>query len=71
VLKRFEYRRLERLERGVVLEYLRRMSHYSRAQLPRQAARRGSIPVAHWYNLRGSARHCLALNKPASCSYLL
>ena len=39
VLKRFDYRCLKRAERGVVLEYLQRMSGYSRAQVTRLVSR--------------------------------
>jgi len=39
VLKRFDYRRLARSERGPVLAYLQRLSGYSRAQITRLVAR--------------------------------
>ncbi len=39
VLKRFDYRCLGRAERGVVLEYVQRMSGYSRAQVTRLVSR--------------------------------
>ncbi len=39
VLRRFEYRRLARSERGPVLAYLQRLSGYSRAQITRLVAR--------------------------------
>lgn len=39
VLRRFDYRCLGRAERGVVLEYLQRMSGYSRAQVTRLVSR--------------------------------
>jgi transposase InsO family protein len=39
VLKRFEYARLARAERGCVLAYLQRLSGYSRAQITRLVAR--------------------------------
>jgi transposase InsO family protein len=39
VLRRFEYRRLGRAERGAVLAYLQRLSGYSRAQLTRLVGR--------------------------------
>ncbi len=38
VLKRFEYRRLKRCDRGVMLVYLQRLSGYSRAQVKRLVA---------------------------------
>lgn len=38
VLKRFEYRRLKRCDRGVMLVYLQRLSGYSRAQIKRLVA---------------------------------
>ncbi len=39
VLKRFDYPRRNKRERGVLLAYLRRTSGYSRAQLTRLVAR--------------------------------
>ena len=39
VLKRFDYRCLGRAERGVLLEYVQRMSGYSRAQVTRLVSR--------------------------------
>jgi hypothetical protein len=39
VLKRFDYPRLKKAERGVVLAYLRRTSGYSRPQITRLVAR--------------------------------
>ena len=39
VLRRFEYRRLARSERGPVLAYLQRLSGYSRAQITRLVSR--------------------------------
>ena len=39
VLLRFDYRRLKRCDRGVVLAYLQRLSGYSRAQITRLVAR--------------------------------
>jgi hypothetical protein len=39
VLRRIDYRQLKRLERGVVLGYLRRLSGYSRAQVTRLVSR--------------------------------
>ena len=39
VLRRFEYGRLKRPDRGVVLVYLQRLSGYSRAQLTRLVSR--------------------------------
>jgi len=39
VLKRFDYAQRTRLERGILLRYLRLTSHYSRAQLNRLVAR--------------------------------
>ncbi|MGH6638945.1 MAG: integrase [Polaromonas sp.] len=39
VLKRFDYRRCSKMERGVVLAYLRRTSGYSRPQITRLVAR--------------------------------
>jgi transposase InsO family protein len=39
VLKRFAYRGLARVERGAVLEYVQRMSGYSRAQVTRLVSR--------------------------------
>ena len=39
VLRRFEYRRLARGDRGLVLAYLQRLSGYSRAQVTRLVAR--------------------------------
>ena len=39
VLRRFEYRRLARRDRGPVLAYLQRLSGYSRAQITRLVAR--------------------------------
>ena len=39
MLQRFEYRRLARSERGVVLAYLQRLSGYGRAQITRLVAR--------------------------------
>ena len=39
VLRRFDYRRLARHERGTVLAYLRRLSGYSRAQVTRLVSR--------------------------------
>lgn len=39
VLKRFDYRRLKRADRGAVLSYLQRLSSYSRAQVTRLVAR--------------------------------
>ena len=38
VLRRFEYRRLSRGDRGPVLAYLQRLSGYSRAQVKRLVA---------------------------------
>jgi len=39
VLRRFSYRRLKRAERGVLLQYLQKLSGYSRAQVTRLVAR--------------------------------
>ena len=39
VLKRFDYRRLARADRGAVLAYLQRLSGYSRAQITRLVSR--------------------------------
>ena len=39
VLRRFEYRRLARGDRGPVLAYLQRLSGYSRAQITRLVSR--------------------------------
>lgn len=39
VLRRLDYRRLDRAERGVVLAYVQRLSGYSRAQVTRLVAR--------------------------------
>jgi transposase InsO family protein len=54
VLKRFDYLARSKLDRGVVLSYLRRTSGYSRAQLTRlvgrwQANRLASTPLAKRY----------------------
>ena len=54
VLKRFDYLARSKLDRGVVLSYLRRTSGYSRAQLTRlvgrwQANRLASMPLAKRY----------------------
>ena len=54
VLKRLDYRRLGKPERGVVLAYLRRTSGFSRAQLTRLVARwienrLAAIPLAKRY----------------------
>ena len=51
VLLRFDYRRLKRCDRGVVLAYLQRLSGYSRAQITRLVARwvggkRGSVRIS-------------------------
>ena len=42
VLKRFDYRRLARADRGAVLAYLQRLSGYSRAQITRLVSRWGA-----------------------------
>ena len=39
VLKRFDYRGLDRADRGPVLAYLQRLSGYSRAQITRLVSR--------------------------------
>jgi transposase InsO family protein len=50
VLKRFDYRRLARAERGPVLAYLQRLSGYSRAQITRLVSRwdAGKALVKHY-----------------------
>ena len=55
VLRRLEYRRLPRSERGPVLAYLRRLSGYSRAQITRLVSRwGGGKPLVKNY---GAPRH--------------
>ncbi len=54
VLKRFDYRRLPKRQRGVVLRYLKRTSGYSRAQITRLVAqwtdnRLAPVPLAKRY----------------------
>ena len=54
VLKRLDYRRLGKAERGVVLTYLRRTSGYSRSQITRLVARwiknrLAAVPLAKRY----------------------
>lgn len=54
VLKRFDYRQCSKMERGVVLAYLRRTSGYSRPQITRLVARwdenrRAAVPLAKRY----------------------
>ena len=51
VLRRFDYRRLGRAERGVVLVYVQRLSGYSRAQVTRLVARwRSGKPLTKNYH---------------------
>jgi hypothetical protein len=55
VLKRFDYRRRNKRERGVLLRYLRRTSGYSRAQLTRlvsrwHANRKAATPLSKRYS---------------------
>ena len=58
VLRRFEYRRLSRGDRGPVLAYLQRLSGYSRAQVTRLVARWiGGKPLVKNY---GEPKHAFA-----------
>jgi transposase InsO family protein len=58
VLKRFEYRRLARSDRGPVLAYLQRLSGYSRAQITRLVSRwDGGKPLVKNY---GAPQHAFA-----------
>ena len=58
VLRRFEYRRLPRADRGPVLAYLQRLSGYSRAQVTRLVARWiGGKPLLKNY---GAPKHAFA-----------
>ena len=58
VLRRFEYRRLPRGERGPVLTYLQRLSGYSRAQITRLVSRwDGGKPLVKQYR---SPQHAFA-----------
>ena len=58
VLRRFEYRRLGRAERGPVLAYLQRLSGYSRAQITRLVSRwDGGKPLVKNY---GAPQHAFA-----------
>ena len=49
VLKRFDYPRQGKREKGVLLKYLRHTSGYSRAQITRL--------IAHWYTNRLAPHH--------------
>ncbi|HYN63638.1 MAG TPA: transposase family protein [Candidatus Limnocylindrales bacterium] len=58
VLKRFDYRRLPRADRGPVLAYLQRLSGYSRAQITRLVSRwDGGKPLVKNY---GAPQHAFA-----------
>ncbi len=58
VLKRFDYRRLARADRGPVLAYLQRLSGYSRAQITRLVSRwDGGKPLVKNY---GAPQHAFA-----------
>ena len=58
MLRRFEYRRLPRGERGPVLAYLQRLSGYSRAQITRLVSRwDGGKPLVKQYR---SPEHAFA-----------
>jgi len=61
VLQRFEYRRLARSERGVVLAYLQRLSGYSRAQITRL--------VARWVSGQPLVKHYAAPRQPFARRY--
>ena len=59
VLKRFDYRQCSKMERGVVLAYLRRTSGYSRPQITRVVARwndnrLAAVPLTKRYRAPGA-----------------
>ena len=59
VLKRFDYRQCSKMERGVVLAYLRRTSGYSRPQITRLVARwndnrLAAVPLTKRYRAPGA-----------------
>ena len=61
VLKRFDYPRLARADRGPVLACLQRLSGYSRARITRLVSRWGAVqPLVRNYG----ARRCPLLNVP-------
>jgi transposase InsO family protein len=70
VLRRFEYRRLPRADRGPVLAYLQRLSGYSRAQITRLVSRwDAGKPLVKNY---GAPRHpFVSLYTPADVALLV